>query len=291
MPLGARLNTPHTTINNYNNSRLQLQQTTSKATLPSPTTTATMSTTLIFGGSGKVALHLTRLLTTSSASNKVYNITRNAAHADGIKSAGGIPVEASIEDADVDTMTALLKKHAPDTVVFSAGAGGKGGAERTEAVDRDGAIRTMDATAKAGIKRYVIVSAIDVRDKDKEPEWYKDEDRERSAKMRNAIGRYVEAKFQADKSLVTENGRRKLDYTIVRPGGLSEDKGTGKIAAGKVSLVPSIPREDVARVIFAAINNPKTIGLAFDVVGGDTPVEEAIEEVASKKIDTFEGHY
>lgn len=109
--------------------------------------------------------------------------------------------------------------------------------------------------------------------------------------MWKALGPYMEAKFAADKALITGNGERKLDYTIVRPGRLSEDAGTGKVVAGKVHLAASIPREDVARVVIECLKQPKTVGLAFDVVGGDVSIEEAVKGVAEGKADTFEGRY
>lgn len=109
--------------------------------------------------------------------------------------------------------------------------------------------------------------------------------------MWNAIGVYCEAKLAADRDLITQNEHRKLDYTIVRPGSLNTDEGSGKVAAGKVHLGKSISREDVAEVIVRCIKTPSTIGLAFDVVGGDTPIAQAVDKVGSEKVDTFEGHY
>jgi nucleoside-diphosphate-sugar epimerase len=109
--------------------------------------------------------------------------------------------------------------------------------------------------------------------------------------MWGAIGVYCEAKLAADRDLVTQNDRRKLDYTIVRPGSLNTDDGSGKVAAGKVHLGKSISREDVAEVIVHCIKTPSTIGLAFDVVGGETPIAEAVGEVGRQNIDTFKGHY
>merc|ERR1712137_389844 len=105
-----------------------------------------------------------------------------------------------------------MKSTQASNIIWSAGAGG-GSPERTRAVDRDGAIKCMDAAAKAGVKRFVMVSAVDVRDREgkPEPEWYDDGDRERSDGAWKAIGAYYEAKLAADKSLVTENGRRGLE--------------------------------------------------------------------------------
>lgn len=101
----------------------------------------------------------------------------------------------------------------------------------------------------------------------------------------------MEAKFAADRSLVTENGRRGLEYTIVRPGGLSEDPAKGTISAGKVHINTTIPREDVASVVVEALKQDGTKGLAIDIVGGSTPIKDAIAEVVKGKVDTFAGKY
>ena len=252
-----------------------------------------MPTTLIFGGSGKVALHLTRILTSSTPTHTVYSIIRSASHNDTVKAAGGIPVLHSIEDSDPHKMAAMIREcGAVDAIVWAAGAGGKGGEERTDAVDRKGAIDAMDAAKEAGVKRYVMVSAVDVRDRSKgTPEWYAEGMKERSGMVWKAIGRYMEAKLAADRELVGGNEKRVLRYTIVRPSGLLDGEGTGKVEAGKTSTFESISRQDVAAVVAEVLKNDATVGLAFDIVGGQTPVEQAVKEVAEKKVNTFEGFY
>ncbi|GIZ46761.1 hypothetical protein CKM354_000987400 [Cercospora kikuchii] len=251
-----------------------------------------MATTLIFGGSGKVARHITRIL--SSEGGIVHSIIRNPSQKPDIESLGGRPIIQSIEDSSVEDFIQTIKSTQPNTVIWAAGAGG-GSPERTQKVDYEGAVKAADATAAAGVtKRYIIISALDVRDRENkpEPEWYDDADRDRSNKVWNAIGPYMKAKYAADKNLVENNGRRGLEYTIVRPGGLSEDAGTGKIDAGKVHLNRTIPREDVARAVVEVIKNEGTKGLAFDLVGGDElTVKQAVEKVAKGRIDTFEGRY
>ncbi|KAK3074224.1 hypothetical protein LTR53_003511 [Teratosphaeriaceae sp. CCFEE 6253] len=240
------------------------------------------SNIVLFGGSGKVARHITRLL--AAEGHNVHSVIRNPEQKADVEELGGKPVIQSIEDASVDDMANTITQAKATTVIWSAGAGA-GSPERTRAVDHEGAIKSMDATAKAGVKRYIIVSAVDVRDRERrpEPEWYNDSDRERSNKVWAAIGPYMQAKFAADRSLVTENGRRGLEYTIVRPGGLSNEAGKGKIEAGKVHLDAMIPREDVASVVVECLKNDGTKGLAFDCVGG--------AEVAKEKTDTFGGRY
>ncbi|KAG9998392.1 NAD(P)-binding protein, partial [Aureobasidium melanogenum] len=225
-----------------------------------------------------VARHLTTKLVASSYT--VHSIIRKESQIPELEALGSKPIVQSIEESSVNDLAATIKKHSPNVVIWSAGAGG-------------GAIKVFDATAAAGVKRFIIVSAVDIRDRGNKPtpEWYNDDDNAVSKRMWGAIGVYCEAKLAADRDLVTQNGRRKLDYTIVRPGSLNTDKGSGKVAAGKVHLGNSVSREDIAEVIVQCIKNPSTIGLAFDVVGGETPIPQAIEEVASQKIDTFEGHY
>lgn len=146
-----------------------------------------MATTLIFGGSGKVARHLTRLL--SAEGHSVYSIIRKPEQEADVKSLGGKPIIQSIEESSVDDMAKTIKSTNASTVVWAAGAGA-GNAERTKAVDNEGAIRSMDATAQAGVKRYIIISAVDVRDRENKPkpEWYNDEDLDRSNKVWGAIG-------------------------------------------------------------------------------------------------------
>ena len=245
---------------------------------------------ILFGGSGKVARHITRILATEGYT--VHSIIRNPDQKPDIESLGGKPIVQSIEDSSVDDMAKTITETKASTVIWSAGAG-PGNPDRTRAVDRDGAIRSMDATAKAGVKRYIMVSAIDIRDRENkpEPEWYNDADRDRSNRVWNAIKHYMEAKFAADRSLVTENNRRGLDYTIVRPTGLSQDPGKGTIEAGKVHINQVISREDVASIILQCMKQEGTKGLAIDCVGGDTPIADAIAEVVKGKIDAFEGRY
>ncbi|KAI0126398.1 Rossmann-fold NAD(P)(+)-binding protein [Xylariales sp. AK1849] len=252
-----------------------------------------MPTTLIFGGNGKVARHLTRILTTeTSPAHEVYSVIRNPDQCSELAALGAKPIVQSIESATTSDLVVTLQDVKPDAVVWSAGAGGDGGDARTAAVDRDGAIKAMDACAEAGVKRFITVSALDVRDRAKPaPEWYDDGTRERAAKIWGVIRPFMEAKLAADKELVTGNGRRKLDYTIVRAGGLGSNPGTGTVSAGKVQLAKVIKREDLAHVIVQCLGEPGTVGLAFDVAAGDIPIPKAICSVARERIDVFDGLY
>lgn len=252
---------------------------------------------LIYGGSGKVARHIARLLllnttTDSPTPPTVHSIIRTPSQAPSLTALGAHPIVQSIETSSVSDMASTMTSTHASAVIWSAGAGG-GDAERTRAVDCEGAIKCMDAAARAGVRRFVLVSAVDVRDREgrPEPEWYDDGDRERSAAVWGAIGPYMAAKLEADRSLVSENGRRGLEWTIVRPGGLSEEKGRGRVEAGRVHLGARIAREDVAGVVVECLGREGTVGLAFDVVGGETEIGEAVEGVVRGRVDTFEGRY
>jgi len=245
---------------------------------------------VLFGGSGKVSRYLTRLL--ASQGYSVHSIIRNAAQEADIESLGGKPIVQSIEDASVDDMAKTISDAKAAAVIWSAGAGA-GSPARTKAVDQEGAIRSMDATARAGVKRYIMVSAIDVRDRENrpEPEWYNDDDRGRSNRVWKAIGTYMTAKLTADRSLIADNARRGLEYTIVRPTQLTDNPGQGKIAAGKVQTTQPISREDVAAVVLECLKQDGTKGLAIDCVGGDATIADAIAEVVEGRLDAFEGRY
>jgi uncharacterized protein YbjT (DUF2867 family) len=143
-------------------------------------------------------------------------------------------------------------------VVFAAGAGPGSGAERKWTVDYGAAVKLIEACEKTGVDRYVIVSAMGV-DRESYPESMKP---------------YYEAKRDADDALRASS----LAYTIVRPGALSDDPGTGLIAAGLPieGGGPDVPREDVAAVLAAVLAEPLTAGLTFDLLSGETPIEEAI---------------
>jgi nucleoside-diphosphate-sugar epimerase len=142
-----------------------------------------MPTTLIYGGHGKVALHLTSLLAKSSPAHRIISVIRNPEHSAEIKSLGGTPLVQSIESATVDELAESLRSNGVESVVWSAGAGG-GDPSRTDKVDREGAIKSMDACAQAGVKRYIIVSALDLRDRAKSaPSWYDEDDKNRSDRV------------------------------------------------------------------------------------------------------------
>jgi uncharacterized protein YbjT (DUF2867 family) len=213
-----------------------------------------MSHIVIIGGHGKVALHLARIL--SQRGDEALSVIRNPAHTDDVAEAGATPVVADIEDLDTDALADLLDGH--DAVVFTAGAGG-GDPARTYSVDRDAAIRIIDAAAQAGVKRFVMVS-------------YFGAGSEHGVSEDNSFHAYAEAKAAADARLRASG----LDWTVLGPGGLTLDPATGRITVGPEAADGKVSREDVAQVIAAALADPSTIGRTIEFNNGDTPIAEAI---------------
>lgn len=259
-----------------------------------------MPVALIVGGHGQVAQHITRQLVAAKepSSFTVHSLIRNPDQAPEIEKLGAFPVVQDVEQSSVPELLNVLSRVKPTVVIWAAGAGYKSTPDRIDAVDHQGAVKIFDALAIASNagecgKRLISISALDIRDRENKPvpDWYNDDDKQRSEMIWKGIGHFLEAKFKADKELKTGNDKRGLEYTMVRPGGLSNEPGVEIVNAGKVHLGQMVTREDIARVVVASINNPKTIGLAFDVVGGQTPVEDAVNDVGTNRIDTFEGYY
>ncbi len=252
-----------------------------------------MSSILLIGGNGQLARHITKRF--SSKGITVHSVIRNQNQVSELTSLGASPIVQSVEDSSVSDFVKLIKNLKPSTVIWSAGAGaGSASPSRIKRVDHEGHIKVIDAVAQAAkeagtTKRYITVSALDVRDQDNKPvpDWYDEDDKRFSKMIWGMMGAYMRARYASDKSLVEENGQRGLDYTIVRPGWLSQDPGTGNIAAGKAKVSKMVSREDVTAVVELCMKNSKTVGLAFDVAGGDVPIEEAVDKAA----DTFEGFH
>jgi nucleoside-diphosphate-sugar epimerase len=160
-----------------------------------------MPTALIFGGNGKVARHLTRILTSeTSPAYEIHSIIRNPDQLSDLASLGAIPIAQSIEEASISDLAPTLTNTKPDVVIWSAGAG-NGDSARIAAVDRNGAIKVMDACAEAGVKRLITVSAMDMRDYSKPAhDWYDEGTKELAAKVLNAIRPFMEAKSQQIKN-------------------------------------------------------------------------------------------
>ena len=217
-----------------------------------------MSRIVIIGGHGKVALHLARILT--DRGDQVTSVFRNPDHADDVSATGACPVVADIENADTDALSELLTGH--DAVVFAAGAGG-GNPDRTYAVDRDAAIRVIDAAAQAGVRRFVMVS-------------YFGAGPDHGVSQDNSFFPYAEAKSAADAHLRASG----LEWTVLGPGRLTLEPATGRIAVGAAGAEGAgksgVSREDVALVAAAALNDSSTIRRTIDFNNGDLPITEAL---------------
>ncbi|MBY6411519.1 SDR family oxidoreductase [Rhodococcus sp. BP-252] len=214
-----------------------------------------MSRVVVFGGHGKVALRAAPLLV--GAGHEVGAIVRNPDHVGDVADAGATPIVADIEYLDVAKIAALIEGY--DVVVWSAGAGG-GDSKRTYAVDRDAAIRSMDAAGRAGISRYVMVS-------------YFGAGLDHGVDSGNSFHAYAQAKAEADDYLKSTS----LDWTILGPSALTLDQGTGLIDTKDAGATGgSVTRDDVAAAVVAAIASPGTIGRFIEFDNGSTPIAEAL---------------
>lgn len=259
-----------------------------------------MPVVLIIGGHGQVAQLITKHLVAATAPTPftVHSLIRNPAQASQIEKLGAFPLVQDVETATVPELLTTLSRIKPAVVIWAAGASFRSTPEQIDAVDHLAAVKIFDALAIASSagdcgRRIVSISALDVRDRENRPvpAWYNADDRARSDMIWKGIGAFLGAKFKADRALRTGNDRRGLRYTMVRPGGLSNEPGVEVVSAGKVHLGSMVTREDVARVVVACVGNADTVGLAFDVVGGGDPVVDAVKAVADGRVDTFEGYY
>jgi uncharacterized protein YbjT (DUF2867 family) len=214
-----------------------------------------MSRIVIIGGHGKVALHLARIL--SDRGEQVTSVFRNPDHADDIAATGARPAVADIEQLDTAALAGLLAGH--DAVVFAAGAGG-GDPARTYAVDRDAAIRVIDAAGQAGVRRFVMVSYFGARP-------------DHGVPQDNSFYAYAEAKSAADAHLRGTD----LDWTVLGPSRLTLEPATGRIEVGTAAVTAGeVSREDVALVAAAALDDDSTIHRTIEFNNGDVPIAEAL---------------
>lgn len=215
---------------------------------------------VIAGGHGQIALRLATLL--AARGDEVVGLVRNPAHVDDVGAAGASAVVLDLEDAGVDALAEALS--GADAVVFAAGAGPGSGVARKDTVDRAAAQLLADAAARAGVRRYLLVSAIGI---DSEP------DAERGEQW----AAYVRAKKAAEDAVRATD----LDWTFLRPGRLTDDTGTGLVRLGPPDIgYAEITRDDTAAVLVALLDTPATAGLVLDAVGGNTPVTDAVASAA-----------
>lgn len=206
---------------------------------------------LVVGGHGKVGLRLLRLLATSS--HRARGLIRSADQSADLTAAGAEPVVLDLERDDIAPAVA-----GADAVVFAAGAGPGSGPERKRTVDLGGALKLIDAAKANDVRRYAMVSSMGA---------------DHPPAGDDGMGPYLRAKAEADQALAASG----LDYTIVRPGRLTDGPQTGRIdAAESLRRRGSVPRDDVAAVLLAVLETPSTICKTFEVLSGETPIREAI---------------
>jgi uncharacterized protein YbjT (DUF2867 family) len=215
---------------------------------------------VIAGGHGKIALLLERLL--AERGDQAVGLIRNPAHAAELRQAGAEAVVCDLEAASADDVAGLLS--GADAVVFAAGAGPGSGALRKDSVDRAASVLLADAAERAGVRRFVQVSSMGA-----------------GAPPRPGTDEVWAAYITAKTAAETDLSARDLDWTILRPGGLTDAPATGK-----VRLAPpptdggTVTRADVAAVIVALLDEPGTRRQTLELAGGDTPVAAAVHSVS-----------
>jgi uncharacterized protein YbjT (DUF2867 family) len=210
----------------------------------------------IAGGHGQIALRMSRLL--AQRGDEVIALIRNPDHVADVRCAGAEPVVLDLEHAPAGEVAAAIA--GCDAVVFAAGAGPGSGAARKDTMDHGGAVTLVAAAQQAGVDRYVIVSSIGA-----DPE----------AAGEDTFAVYLRAKGRADQAVLASG----LGATVIRPGGLTNDPGTGRVAVGEALEPAPVSRDDVAAVLVAVLESPNTVGRTFDLVGGDLPINAAVESI------------
>ncbi|XAO27883.1 hypothetical protein I312_106747 [Cryptococcus bacillisporus CA1280] len=235
----------------------------------------------IFGGGGKVAKHFTKLAVT--AGHNVHSVIKDDGHASELHSLGATTHILPLQNATSSTISSLFRQTKPDVVLFSAGAGGK--PPGADEIDHKGAVKVFDAMEQAGVKRLILIGALDVRSRDKGwPEWYNEEDKKASDNVWGSIGSYMQAKLDAELNLHT---RSKIDYTVIRPGNLTTEPAGGAVM-GRTHLTHT-SRELVAQTALAIATTPSTIGFTIDVMDGDEKIEDELKKVVKEKLDAWTG--
>ena len=207
----------------------------------------------IAGAHGQIARRLTRLL--AARGDRVRGLIRNPDHTEDVRSDGADPVVCDLEHAAPEEIAAAIA--GADAVVFAAGAGPGSGATRKFTMDRDGAISLLAAAQAADVPRYVIVSSIGA---------------ESPPDGDDGFSVYLRAKSEAD-AAVRASDRR---WTIVRPGRLTDEPGTGRVRLDTEPFRGEVSRDDVAAVLAAVLAEPQSQGATLYVNGGDVPIAEAL---------------
>jgi len=213
---------------------------------------------VIAGGHGQIALRLERVL--AARGDEVAGIIRKAEQGDDLRAAGAEPVLLDLESASVEEVAAHLQ--GADAAVFAAGAGPGSGTGRKDTVDRGAAVLFADAAVRARVRRFVVVSSMGA-----DPAHQGDD----------VFDVYLRAKGEAD-AYVTR--QETLDWTILRPGALTDEPGTGLVRLEAHTGRGPVPRDDVAAVLAELVDTSATAGLTLELIGGSTPVPVAVKSVA-----------
>jgi uncharacterized protein YbjT (DUF2867 family) len=212
----------------------------------------------IAGGHGKIARRLARLLT--ARGDRVRGLIRNPDHAADLRADGSEPVLCDLEAADAAEVARAIE--GADAVVFAAGAGPGSGAARKLTVDRDGAAKLLEAARLAGVDGYAIVSSIGA---------------ESPPDGDDAFSVYLRAKAEADEAVAASDRA----WTIVRPGRLTDDPGTGRVRIGTEPFRGEVTRDDVAALLESVLHEPRAVRRTLYVSGGDRPIDQALEAALS----------
>jgi uncharacterized protein YbjT (DUF2867 family) len=213
---------------------------------------------VVAGGHGQIARHLSRLL--AGRGDRVRGLIRNPDHTADLREDGAEPIVCDLEEAASEELAETIA--GAEAVVFAAGAGPGSGAPRKETVDYGAAVKLLGAARLAGVRRYVMVSAMGTDDPPRDD---------------SGFSVYLRAKARADEALTASE----LDWTIVRPGSLTDDPPTGRVALARHVARGSVPRADVAAVLLAVLDEDRTCGHILEVVGGDTPIAEGLRAVTA----------
>lgn len=210
----------------------------------------------IAGAHGKIAVRLTRLL--SSEGDRVIGLIRNSEHASDVRERGGDPVVCDLEHAAAEEIASAID--GADAVVFAAGAGPGSGAERKRTMDRDGAIKLLRAASAAGARRYLIVSSVGA---------------EAPPDGDDVFSIYLQAKAEADDAVKASD----RDWTIVRPGPLNDDPGTGRVRIETAPFRGAVPRDDVAALLARLLRDDRAVRQILYLGGGEETIDQALDEV------------
>ncbi|MGY1410526.1 NAD(P)-binding oxidoreductase [Luteimonas sp. A611] len=213
-----------------------------------------MRKVFIIGGSGKVARRLARQL--AARGHEPRSLYRKAEQAGELEALGAVPVEGNLLELDADGLAQRMA--GSDVVVFSAGAGGKGGAEMIDAIDGRGLELAVAAARQAGIQRFLLVSAF--------PE------ASRGKAVSETFEHYMAVKKLADVHLAESD----LDWVILRPGTLLDAPGTGKVRTGLAIPYGDVPRDDVAATLLQIIEQPAVSRIIIELTEGEAPVAESV---------------